>query len=310
MPPPPKIGKANSRVRKTEIILQMKAKAESRADGACRVAGEIEEYLAGECHNTQPGIQRDERTSINKDAIRRTGKHRVGEHDFFEQAKSHEQQSPQKLACAQTRRPDKLRKKIAGPNNWPGNQLRKKRNGQDEIAQRPCRLQNAAINVERVRERMERVKGNADRQKNVEMRWLIDDADAREQPLKVLQQKVPVFKKPEHAQVHAHAANQPRAARTPTLSFRHLSSEPKIHCRRGEEQRGKRRVPSAIKNVTRDYEEIFPRVPGTYAPVGSDDDCKKDDEGKRIEKHDRRDCLSKSPADGQYILPHDFASRF
>src|SRR5947208_1144435 len=94
MPPAPKIGKAKGRVRKTESILQMKAKAESRTNSAGGVAGEIEEYLAGECHDTQPGIQRDERTSITKDAIRRTGKHRVGEHDFFEQAKSHEQQSP------------------------------------------------------------------------------------------------------------------------------------------------------------------------------------------------------------------------
>ncbi len=82
--------------------------------------------------------------------------------------------------------PDKLRKKIARPHNWPGDQLRKKRNGQHEIAQRFRRLQDAAINVERVRERMKRVKGNADGQKNVEMRWLIDDADAREQPLKIL----------------------------------------------------------------------------------------------------------------------------
>jgi len=100
-------------------------------------------------------------------------------------------------------------------------------------------------------------KRNADGQKNVEMRWLIDDTNAREQPLKVLQQKVPVFEKPEHAQVHAHAANQPRAARTLTLSFRHLSSEPKIHRRRGKEQRSKRRVPRAVKNIARDYEEIF-----------------------------------------------------
>src|SRR5437762_6701000 len=310
MPASPKIGKANGRVRKTEIILQMKAKAESCANGAGRVASEIEKNLAGERHDAEPGIKRDERTRVTKDAIGRTGEHHVGEHDFFEQTEGHEQQTPEKLARAQTWRPNKLRKKIARSDNRPGDQLRKKGNGQDEIAQRLRRFQNAAIDVERVRERMERVKGNADRQKNVEMRWLIDDADPREQPLKVLQQKVPVFEKPEHAQVHAHAANQPRAARTPTLSFRHLSSEPKIHCRRGEEQRGKRRVPSAIKNVTRDYEEIFPRVPGTYAPVGSDDDYKKDDEGKRIEKHDRRDCLSKSHADGQYILPHDFAGRF
>src|SRR5260370_32915260 len=166
----------------------MKAKAESRTNGAGGVAGEVEKYLAGECHDPQPGIQRDERTSVAKDAIGRTGKHRVCEHDFLEQTKGHKQQSPQKLARAQTCRPNELRKKITGTHNRPGDQLRKKGNGQNEIAQRLRRLQNAAINVERVRERVERVKGNADGQKNCGMRWWIADADARAQPLRVVQQ--------------------------------------------------------------------------------------------------------------------------
>ena len=43
----------------------MKAKAESCANGAGRVAGEIEKYLAGERHDAEPGIKRDERTSLD-----------------------------------------------------------------------------------------------------------------------------------------------------------------------------------------------------------------------------------------------------
>src|SRR6266536_5255707 len=151
---------------------------------------------------------------------------------------------------------------------------------------------------------MKRVKGNPNGQKNVEMRWLVDDTDAREQPLKILQQKVPVFEEPEHAQVHADAANQPDASRMASFSRGNSSAEPKIHCRRGKEQRGKWRVPCAIKNVARDYEKIFPGIPGTYAPIGGDDDCKKDDECERIEKHGwRATAYLKRHANGQYILP-------
>ncbi len=51
--------------------------------------------------------------------------------------------------------------------------------------------------------------------------------------------------------------------------------------------------PRAVENVARNHEEIFPRVPRTHTPVGSQDDCKKDDERERIKKHARRDCLSK-----------------
>ena len=91
MPAPPEIGKPDGRVGKTEIIFQMKTEAERGADRAGGITGEIKEYLAGECHDTQPGIQRDERPGITKNAIGRTGKHRVGEHDFFEQAEGHEQ---------------------------------------------------------------------------------------------------------------------------------------------------------------------------------------------------------------------------
>src|SRR3954449_6316972 len=56
---------------------------------------------------------------------------------------------------------------------------------------------------------MESVKGNSDRKQNVQMRRVIEDPDSREQPLKILKQKLSVFKEPEHAQIHANARNQP-----------------------------------------------------------------------------------------------------
>jgi hypothetical protein len=135
---------------------------------------------------------------------------------------------------------------------------------------------------------MKRVKGNADRQENVEMRRVVDDADAREQPLEIFEQKIPVFEETEHAQVHANAGDQPGPARMALFGPGHLSAEPKIHGRRGKEQRGEWRVPCAIKNVARDYEKIFPRIPGMNTPIRGDNDYKKDDERQRIEQHGRR----------------------
>ena len=151
---------------------------------------------------------------------------------------------------------------------------------------------------------MKRVKGNADRQKNVEVRGLVEDSSAREQPLEILEQKVPVFEKTEHAQVHANAGNQPCPAGMAAFGPGHLSAKPKIHRRGGKKQCGEWRVPRAVKNVACDYEKIFSRVPGTNTPVGGDDDYKKDDERERIEKHyGRAMCLFKSHVDCQYILP-------
>src|SRR5207253_9806271 len=182
---------------------------------------------------------------------------------------------------------NKLRKKIPRAHDWTGDKLRKERDRENEVAQGTRRLQNAAINVEGVGKRMERVKGNADRKQNIEMRRLIDDADARNEPLEILKEKIPVLEKSEHAQIHAYAPDQPAAARTP-LGRRNLSPEPEIHRRCGKQKRGERRVPGAVKKVTGDDEQIFPCRPRTDAPVKRDHDHEKDDESERIKKHGER----------------------
>src|SRR5437868_2822237 len=103
---------------------------------------------------------------------------------------------------------------------------------------------------------MKSVKGNADRQKNVEMGRMVDDADARDEPLEIFKQEVSVFEKPKHAQVHADTANQPRATRR-SLRLGNLPPQPKIHRRSGKEERGKRWIPGAIKDVARGHEQIL-----------------------------------------------------
>jgi hypothetical protein len=47
----------------------MKTKAQRSPDSACGIAGKIKKYLAGECHDTHPGIQCDEWPSISKNPI-------------------------------------------------------------------------------------------------------------------------------------------------------------------------------------------------------------------------------------------------
>jgi hypothetical protein len=132
---------------------------------------------------------------------------------------------------------------------------------------------------------MESVKGNSDRKQNVQMRRFIEDPDSREQPLKIFEQKVSVFKKPQHAQIHANARNQPATSCMLISGGAHLTAKPKIH-RSGPEQEGsERRVPGAIKNVTGYDEQIFPRLPRTNAPVNSDNDYEENDERERIKEH-------------------------
>src|SRR3954468_16126656 len=133
---------------------------------------------------------------------------------------------------------------------------------------------------------MESVKGNSDWKQNVEMRWLIHDPESREQPLKILEQKVSVFKEPQHAQIHANACDQPATFCVLISDFGHLTAKPKIHRGGPEQESRKGRIPRAIKNVAGYDEQIFPCLPGTNAPVKSDDDREENDERERIKEHD------------------------
>src|SRR5437763_4835991 len=134
---------------------------------------------------------------------------------------------------------------------------------------------------------MKSVKGNADRQKDVEMRRMVDDADAREEPLEIFQQEVSVFEKPEHAEVHADTADQPSSSRRLVLGFGNLPAQPKIHRGGGKKERGKGWIPGAVKDVARGHQQILSRVPGADVPIERHYDHEEDDKSKGIEEHGR-----------------------
>ena len=132
---------------------------------------------------------------------------------------------------------------------------------------------------------MESVKRNSDRKQNVQMWWLIEDPDSRQQPLKIFEQKIPVLEKPEHAQIHANARDQPATSCMLIPGVTHLMTKPEIHGCRPEQQRGERRVPGSIKNVTGYDEKILARLPRTNAPVSTDDDYEENNESEGIKEH-------------------------
>ena len=132
---------------------------------------------------------------------------------------------------------------------------------------------------------MKSVKGNADREKDVEMWRMVDYPDAGEEPLEIFQQEVSVFEKAKHAEVHADTADQPSSSRRLVLGFGNLPAKPKIHRGGGKKERGKRWVPGSVKNVARGHQQILPRIPGADAPVQRHYDHEEDNKGERIEKH-------------------------
>ena len=117
------------------------------------------------------------------------------------------------------------------------------------------------------------------------MRRLINDPQSREQPLKVLEQKVSVFKEPEHAQIHANARDKPATFCMLIFGFGHLTAKPEIHRCGPEQERSEGGVPGAIKDVAGYDEQVFPRLPRMNGPVNGDDDHEENDERERIKEH-------------------------
>src|SRR5205823_8487768 len=126
VPASPEIGETNRGVGKTKIVLEMKAERQGGADRANGVTRKVKKDLSGEGEHAGQGIQRDERPGVTENPIGWTGKQCVSENDFFEQTQSHQRESPKKLVRLQTRRMNKLGKKITGADNWAGHQLREK----------------------------------------------------------------------------------------------------------------------------------------------------------------------------------------
>src|ERR1700704_2836896 len=85
VPASPEIGEADGRVGKSEIIFQMEAEAEGRADRAGRIAGKIEKDLSGKGNDAHPGVERDEWSTVAEYSVRGTGEHGVGQDDLFKQ---------------------------------------------------------------------------------------------------------------------------------------------------------------------------------------------------------------------------------
>ena len=63
-----------------------------------------------------------------------------------------------------------------------------------------------------------------------------------------------------------------------TLRPGNLAAEPEIHAGCRKEQRGKWRVPGAVKNIARYDQQIFSQLPAMKAPIERDDNREEDNE--------------------------------
>src|SRR5215472_9778610 len=145
-----------------------------RTDRNIGIAGEIEIDLKGEQHGTKPSKIGAVWSDI-EDIVDDGGK-TVRQHHLFHKAQhdktepEHEQPMPPPLVIEDSLY---LRERLIGPNDGSGNQLRKKRFEEEELAERTCWSVATAYDIDVIGQRLKTVERDAERQCkiNIAARW-------------------------------------------------------------------------------------------------------------------------------------------
>ncbi len=138
-------------------------------DGHVGVAGEVEVDLEGVGQHSEPGQRRRRRVGLEDQVGDRADV--VGDQDLLREA----DREVAETAGAQVVRGDPLAKligEIAIAHDRPGDQLREECDVGREVAEAASPLHPAAIEIDRVRHRLEGVERDADRQDDPQQRQL------------------------------------------------------------------------------------------------------------------------------------------
>ena len=165
MPAPPEFRDALRDVRIIEVLQKLKAEHPPETDGHIRVAGKIKVELERKGERAEPRSGKAQLRSGGIDIPERADV--VGEQYLFPETDGKPLHAGGKLFGTETPRA-KLGGHVLIPDDRPGDQLREERDKCAEADKVFLFLGVAAVNVDRIGHRLERVEGNADRQREPE----------------------------------------------------------------------------------------------------------------------------------------------
>ena len=165
MPAPPEFRDALRDVRIIEVLQKLKAEHPPETDGHIRVAGKIKVELERKGERAEPRSGKAQLRSSGIDIPERADV--VGEQYLLPETNGKPLHAGGKLFGAETPRA-KLGGHVLIPDDRPGDQLWEERDKCAEADKVFLFLRVASVNVDRIGHRLERVEGNADRQREPE----------------------------------------------------------------------------------------------------------------------------------------------
>ena len=266
MPTPPELGYVTREIGMSEVSHKANTEQLRASDGDVRIAGKIAVDLEGETNDPAKdgnagrilGLQcriGDDRTCI-------------GDGDLLEESPQHLSASGNSRRIIEPPRRKELGQKVRRSLNRPRNQLREETDEskeRDRVLRRPDR---PAIDIERVTQRLEGVKGNADGKDEGEGRGMRNEGRRKDQ-LRTgherIDKEIVVLENTEDAKIDDQGERDIR------LRPRHQPKNIRPRaCERDQNQEPP--VPPTVEHIARHEQQNVLRPPFTHKPIGREYD--------------------------------------
>jgi hypothetical protein len=200
--------------------------------------------------------------------VHQLGCQHVGQHDLLEQPADDQARGAPELDLARVPRAAELRQELARPDDRTGHQVREERQVDGEV-QGLGRLDDAAVHVHHVGQRLEGEEADPDRQRDLEQRQRHRQADARQGRRHRRHEEAVVLEPAEHHQVAGdRGADQPGGgARRGRAVDRH--GERLVHHGHGGQQQREPHVGIAVEHVAGGQDERLPPGGVGHQPPGN-----------------------------------------
>ncbi len=209
MPSAPELTDAACEIRTVKILHQLKAKHLCRADGYRRIPCKITVNLYGKQHRRHDDIHSSILRIIPIDRIDNHC-HPVCHHQLQEKSPEHDKQPLPHIVIVIRVRLIDLPEQILRALNRSCHQLRKKGHKQRVHEKIALGSDIPAIHIHRVAQRLKRIEGNPDRQKQIKRGLWHGKPNLREDKVEQVHCKIKIFEKKQHPDIEHKARSHCR----------------------------------------------------------------------------------------------------
>ncbi len=287
MPAAPEVLDAGRFVGAVEVVGELKAEEQGRADGDVGVGREVHVHLHRVAVEAEQDVHGGQHVGGVEGALDEVDAEVVGDGDLLEEADGDEPHRAARLLRGQVGAAADLRQEVDGAHDGAGDELREVADEEGEAREVQLGRAPPAVDVDRVRHRLEGVEADAGREQDVEAREGQVGAGGVGDVDEGLVEEVRVLEDAEQPEVHDQADDEPELTpRGAVVVAGHLPPGDVVGHRRGEDEEDEVRVGGRVEDPARDQQKQDAQRPGPgQQPVDEEYDHQEDAVIQTVEGH-------------------------